>query len=601
MGIAYSRLLVSILFTLCTSVLFGWMLFPYFPRAPLGVWVIGIQIVGLLRLGLLIWYRRAPRGIEQTGFWTNLFFLGSAAAAASWSIGAVLLVPAAGHVEVAMLCVALLGVSSIAVSSLAAHFPSLVAFVVPALVPFSLVLAQFDHAIERVVGYALLTCAVALVGTGWQTTRVLQQRLRAEFELNAAVEQTRAAQAAAERASQAKSSFLATMSHELRTPLNGMLGFAQLLEFAQLAPEQREQVRLLRQSGDHLHEIVNDILDFSAIEAEQMKIANVEFDPSEVVRDVLATFSERAAKAGLALEPRLGSGLPQRVRGDRLRLRQILMNFVGNALKFTERGRIELDVGCIGNSVAEAGAIATLRFAVRDTGIGIAPEALARVFDAFTQVDESYTRRFGGTGLGLAICRRLAQLMGGRVAVDSTPGLGSTFSIELPLQVVAAATPAVLDAAATQALLDNPPPRPSLTGLVLMVEDNEINRLVCGEMLRTLGLQFEVAKDGAEAVDLALDRRFDLVLMDCQMPVMDGYAATLELRRRDLRARDGQRLPIVALTANAFEEDRRHALEVGMDAFLAKPTRLEALRETLARWLPHVAQPKLEPPLSVQR
>ena len=196
--------------------------------------------------------------------------------------------------------------------------------------------------------------------------------------------------------------------------------------------------------------------------------------------------------------------------------------------------------------------------------------------------------------------------MGGRVGVESAPGLGSTFSVELPLQVVAADTSAVLDAAATEALLDRPPSSPALTGLVLMVEDNEINRLVCGEMLRSLGLEFEIARDGAEAVELAVDRRFDLVLMDCQMPVMDGYAATSELRRRGVRARSGQRLPIVALTANAFEEDRRHALDVGMDDFLAKPTRIEALRETLAQRLSGGASrsdsSRADPaPVSVQR
>ena len=606
MDIAYSRLWVSILFTLATSLGFGAMLLPYFPRAELGWWVLGIQAVGALRLALLLWYRRAPRAIEQTGLWMSLFFLGSAAAAVSWSLGAVQLLPPAGHVEVAMLCVALLGVSSIAVSSLSAHFPSLVAFVVPALAPVSIALTQFDQAVERVVGYALLTCVAALVWTGWQSTQVLHQRLRAEIELNEAMAETRAAQAAAERASAAKSRFLATMSHELRTPLNGMLGLAQLLEFAPLEPQQREHVRLLRQSGTHLHEIVNDILDFSSIEAEQMKIATVEFEPRELVHGVLDVFAERAAAAGLQLEARLGSGLPERVLGDPLRLRQILTNFVGNALKFTERGRIELEVACIGSAPAPLQTTTTLRFAVRDTGIGIAPDALARVFDAFTQVDESYTRRFGGTGLGLAICRRLAELMGGRVGVESAPGLGSTFSVELPLQVVAADTSAVLDAAATEALLDRPPSSPALTGLVLMVEDNEINRLVCGEMLRSLGLEFEIARDGAEAVELAVDRRFDLVLMDCQMPVMDGYAATSELRRRGVRARSGQRLPIVALTANAFEEDRRHALDVGMDDFLAKPTRIEALRETLAQRLSGGASrsdsSRADPaPVSVQR
>jgi signal transduction histidine kinase/FixJ family two-component response regulator len=585
MGIAYSRLLLSVVFTLGVSILFVGLLLPYFPLNRLGIWLLIIQTVGLMRLGLLRWYRRSEHGFDATGKWTWLFLIGSIAAAASWSIGAVLLTAPTGSLAVAMLCVTLLAVSSVAVSSLSAHFPSLLAFLITCLGPIAVTLMRADTAIERVIGYALVAAVVALGWTGWQSTRVLGQLLRAEFELNIAIDQTRAAKAAAERASAAKSRFLATMSHELRTPLNGMLGIAQLLEFAPLAPQQREHVRLLRQSGSHLHEIVNDILDFSAIEAEQMKIATVEFDPRELVHEVLDEFGERASAAGLLLEPRLGSGLPERVLGDRLRLRQILMNFVGNALKFTERGRIELEVGCIGGTQAATGAATILRFAVRDTGIGIAPDALVRVFDAFTQVDDSYTRRFGGTGLGLAICRRLAQMM------------GSTFSVELPLQVVAAAT---------QALLDSRPSCRALSGRVLMVEDNEINRLVCGEMLRGLGLEFEIARDGAEAVELAADRQFDVVLMDCQMPVMDGLAATSELRRRGILARSGQRLPIVALTANAFEEDRRQALEVGMDDFLAKPTRLESLRESLAKWLPEVASTHAathvhQAPLSVQR
>jgi CheY-like chemotaxis protein len=229
---------------------------------------------------------------------------------------------------------------------------------------------------------------------------------------------------------------------------------------------------------------------------------------------------------------------------------------------------------------------------VRDTGIGIGPEALSRVFDAFTQVDDSYARRFGGTGLGLAICRRLAALMGGEVGATSAPGQGSTFWVELPLEIEAVRAP--LDAGATQALLEqdadtgasrigNPQ---TLQGRLLVAEDNEINQLVISEMLTLLGVEYVLAGNGRDAVAAARSGEFDLVLMDCQMPVMDGYAATRELRAIAAHGRDGQPLPIVALTANAFDDDRARAAEVGMDAFLSKPVRLDDLRAMLARWLP---------------
>ena len=259
--------------------------------------------------------------------------------------------------------------------------------------------------------------------------------------------------------------------------------------------------------------------------------------------------------------------LPDHVLGDPLRLRQVLDNFIGNALKFTARGGIELRVESDGRGPFVAGAPVRLRFSVRDTGIGIAPEAAGRIFEPFTQADQSWSRPFGGTGLGLAICRSLVTRLGGMIGVDSTPGLGSTFWFSLPLIVAdAAATGATgLDATGAEALLAGTAGASAAapTGRVLMVEDNAVNRTVCGAMLERLGLEFDEAFDGVEALAKAVDRCYDLVLMDCQMPQLDGFAATRELRARGIVGRDGRPLPIIALTANAFAEDRERTRAAG--------------------------------------
>jgi two-component system, sensor histidine kinase len=586
--IAFSRLLLSVAFTLVTSLVFIGLLLPHFPRTTLAWWFAGIQATGLGRLGLWYWHRRADPGMDATRSWERRFFLGTMAAALSWSAGGLWLFPEGSNVEVAVLCVTLLGVSSIAVSSLAAHFPSLLVFVSTALAPLAVQLLRSEVSVARVVGMLLITCGIALAWTGWQSTLVLRKLLRTELELQGAIDETRAAQQAAEKANEAKSRFLATMSHEVRTPLNGILGLAELLEGSALDAPQRRQLQLLRKSGDNLREIVDDILDFSRIEADRMPIASTGFGPRRIAEEAFETWKERARQAGLAMRLEASLELPDHVLGDPVRLRQILDNFIGNALKFTARGGIELRVEADGRGPFTGGGAVRLRFSVRDTGIGIPPEAIERIFDPFTQADQSWSRAYGGSGLGLAICRSLVTRMGGMIGVDSTPGLGSTFWISLPLRVAAPALADALaiDDARADALLSTaagePVARP--TSRVLMVEDNAVNRTVCGAMLERLGLDFDEAFDGVEALAKAVDRHYDLVLMDCQMPQLDGYAATRELRARGIVGRDGRPLPIIALTANAFAEDRERARAAGMDDFLSKPVTLEQLRVAVSRW-----------------
>lgn len=583
--IVYERMLLSVGLTLAVSLFFGGvLLLPFFPHDLLGRWLISIQAVGLIRLGLWWWYRREQPGIEHNAVWFRRFMLGSVAAAASWSTGAFTLMAQSGPIEVVMLCVTLLAVSSVAVSSQAAVFPSLVAFTVVCLGPLASLLMIQGRGLEKLVGLALVASMVTLFWTGRQSTRMTHRLLRTEFELSAAIDQTRAAKASAEQASLAKSRFLATMSHEVRTPLSGILGLAELLERSSLSTEQRDRLRLLRRSGDYLREIVDNVLDFSKIEAEQMEIAQLEFAPRQFLRELVEFWGERAAQAQLLLSERVAQELPQLLCGDPLRLRQILSNFIGNALKFTAQGCIELHAQPVSPADGADAAQVRVRFAVTDSGIGIATDAAQHVFDSFTQVDDSYSRRFGGTGLGLAICRRLTELMGGQIGVDSVPGLGSTFWIEVPLQRTAA-TPAMATPQLGPPLSQAAPTAGTLRGRVLVAEDNEINREVCGAMLEVLGVEYIYAQDGAQALAMADNGTFDLVLMDCQMPVIDGYAATRVLRERGIVARSGQRLPIVAVTANAFAEDRDHARQAGMDGFLSKPMRLDDLRQAIAPWL----------------
>ncbi len=373
--------------------------------------------------------------------------------------------------------------------------------------------------------------------------------------------------AAAGEASRAKGEFLATMSHEIRTPINGVIGLTQLLSQAALPAREAGYVGMIDSCAKSLLGLVDNILDFSKIEANRVTVSEAPTDLRALVREVADVFTVRAAEKDIGFSAQVGAQVPGHVLADRDRLRQILLNLLGNACKFTVRGSFRLDVRADGGQLA---------FAVSDTGIGIAPADQARLFTRFTQADSSAARRYQGTGLGLAISRELARLMGGDIALDSQPGSGSTFTLRLPLQ------PVLLPAAPAPAPC-TPAPAPAR---LLLVEDNEVNRLVAQGLLAGLGYHaVDVAEDGLQALEACAAAPYDLVLMDCQMPGMDGFQATAALRARGLR------MPIVALTAHAMAGDRDRCLQAGMDDYLTKPVEPRLLGEKLARWLAPASAP----------
>jgi len=552
-ALTVSPVLAGIAFALLVSVI----MWPHRPAALIVGWFVMKTLLGLIRVRDVVRFGRTPQRSRQMNYWRRRSITLLVLDGLAWGAMGVVFMPEGAPGIQAVMLASLVGIASVGVFSYIGLASGCVAFVVSVLLPsvvFQALRGTADGwlAAMGIVIYLGLMCLEAQRGEA----RVIEM-LRLRFENALIADERHRALLLAEHSNAAKSRFLATVSHEMRTPLNGIMGMVQLLQRSAVSAEQMAQLEVIHNSSRHLQTVIGDLLDLSRIEFGKLTFDERPFPLQATVREVTDLLQAVAQDKGLAFRVEFGPGLPAWVSGDAARVKQILHNLIGNAIKFTAFGVVIVRV--------EAGP-AGLNLSVRDSGEGIAPDLLERIFDAFEQGPSATLEAHSSTGLGLTISRQIARAMGGNVVCQSTVGHGATFVFSAPLP--ASAPPCATPAPASSSSA------PTLYGRVLIVDDNPVNAIVACAVLECMGLQLDVADDGAQALAMMAATDYDLVLMDCQLPIMDGWEATRQWRLSEDPAR---RLPIVALTANATPGDRELCLEAGMDDYIAKPYDMEEL------------------------
>ncbi|MGE3537167.1 MAG: response regulator [Candidatus Tectimicrobiota bacterium] len=578
----YAHATVGLLVTLVTSAVVTIFLWSVVPASRLLLWQGSMLTVTMGRAGLVWRYWRTPPALQASPAWQRRFVLGAALAGTGWGLSGVLCFPqeALGHQFFLSLVLCGMGVGSVAV--FASDVWAFLAFFLPTMTPITLRLFLQGDSIYVALGSLALVLMAAMIAMARDLHRSLMESLRLRFHNLDLLESLTREKDRAEHASRVKSQFLANMSHEIRTPMNGVLGMTELVLTQHLSAQARHYATQAHDSARALLTLLNDILDLSKIEAGKLTLEHIAFDPYEMLTEIQNLFAAEANNKGLALRVRLHPAVPHLLYGDPYRVRQILTNLVANALKFTAQGMVHIDIQTLDTAVPHQ---CRLLFLVQDTGIGLTDEVQRQLFQPFMQGDGSMTRQYGGTGLGLAISKQLVEMMGGDIGVESTAGQGATFWFtvcltmpSLPAQGTALSPLPLREALGSQALLTLGQPT-----RVLLVEDNPVNQEIARAMLEHFGCQVDLAETGTAALAAFCQTSYAIILMDCQMPDMDGCEATQAIRHQE---GSGRHTPIIAVTAHSMEEDRVRCLAAGMDDYLRKPFSQDELAQMIRRWLP---------------